>query len=86
MKEKTPDIRYEIVLCWEFFVWRKRIKNLDNYILYIMILLQEMRTSVIVKIETHQISGYFLFSLKDHFSNQEVQANIPTKNFIKYMG
>lgn len=62
------------------------IKNLDNCILYIMILLQEMRTSVIVKKETHQISGYFLFSLKDYFSNQEVQANIPTKNFIKYMG
>lgn len=62
------------------------IKNLDNYILYIMILLQEMRTSVIVKTETNQISGYFLFSLKDHFSNQEVQANIPTKNFIKHMG
>lgn len=60
-----------------FLCGKWKIKNLDNYILYIMIFLQNIKTSVILIIETHQISGYFLFSLKVHYSNQEFQAKYP---------
>jgi len=33
MKEETPDIRYEIVLCWEFFVWINEILCISIFLM-----------------------------------------------------